>query len=376
MRHIICCLAALVLVCSTKGYGKSSRPAETQPAETQNVFRQTSQEAAQCRLFSEFNVLFDWRPGVRAIGFVVAQSEGYYQEANLPPITFSWNHQKLDWEALSSGKVQFIVSSFPRAVEAAVQTKRPIIISQLIEKTSLGLVFRTDCRAKTNRLQDFQNARIGVYKEDAEYVEALSRFHDLKFERFLLAGQGYELLSPGGLDAICLHSYQLPGLIVYSRQRSLYTFVPFVDTRITLPEDCLCCDRDFANSNREQCHRFVLASWRGWLLAAKKPEKALAIWQTYCQENSLVFDEQVMRNELKRYTSYLQFHSQLDQCGKLSQKDCEQAIAILVQGGIISKENAPGYESVFVPDLSCADPSRAKTGTDSFSNSKEENRVP
>ncbi|MDO5567513.1 MAG: ABC transporter substrate-binding protein, partial [Planctomycetia bacterium] len=163
LRLIVWSVAVMALLCAAESYGDSPQTKKVNASNTQ-----TPSEAAQCRVLQEFNVLFDSRPNVRAIGFLVAQEEGYYQEANLPPIKFSWNHLGLNWEELLSGKVQFIVSSFPRAVAVSSKTKRAIIISQLIEKTSLGLVFRTDCRPKTNRIQDFQKARIGVYKEDTE----------------------------------------------------------------------------------------------------------------------------------------------------------------------------------------------------------------
>lgn len=370
LRQIVCCFIVISFVYV------ASACADSPQADT--VLKQNDSSNAdisgQSRQINEFNVLFDFRPIVRATGFLLAREEGYYRDEGLPPVHFSWNGNDWNWSDLSSGKVQFVVSVFPRACEGLARDNRPIILSQFVQATTFGLLFRTDYQSKVNKIGDFNKKRIGVHRGEVSLAKSLLHAHGIDLESISLAGSGRELLVPGGLDALCLHSYELPGMIIYSRYRKIYSYIPIAQSQNVLPEDCLFCDRDFLASRRAQCSRFVNASWRGWRLAADKPEKAISILRTYCQKNQIPFDELVAKAELKNYISCLRFGSPLETSGVLSPEVYVQAIDLLINAGVLPREKAPKYEEFFESVMLARGELIGETG--SISGEREGERVP
>ena len=291
-------------------------------------------------------------PGVPFVGYYMAQEEGYYQKAGLPPVVMEHltEYSSIEKE-FKKRSVQFVAAWLPPAYcYSAVNKNELVLIAQTVQVPMLGVLIRKDLHPGMRTLENTAGHRVGIYFRTMENTKAIRTRLKIEIEPVYFLKNGLILLRRGVVDALCISSYEIP-VFHYSRYRDSIHFLPLVDTGMALPEDCLLCTKDFLFQNPEQCRKFVEATYQGWQSALRDRKKALAVLKNYIEAEGDVYDDRILQRELDIFLRSVDIQSEMVNNGRIDKNTFDKMKNVLIESELLKRGDAPEYESFYYPVL-------------------------
>ena len=301
--------------------------------------------------FDKLTVLFHLEPGVPFVGFLVAQSEGYYAEEGLPPIEFvHMTPAESGNREMRAGRAQFATIWTARSMLAAAHGDGCVSIAQVLRKSSSGIVVRTDVHPNIRSLSDLASHRVGIFFRGWENATILFHSLGIEIDPIYYQGMGLNLLRQDAAEAICYSSYGSAEVLKCSKYRDHLLFLPFAEAGFDLPEDCLTCTKAFLFKHPDICEKFVRATTRGWAKALSDREKALLAIQKSLESEKDIFDRKIVRAQFEEWKRLIQSQDPAER-SILSPEQFDRIFTLLKEAGLIEPENTLSYERYFYPVL-------------------------
>ncbi|MDO5554080.1 MAG: ABC transporter substrate-binding protein [Planctomycetia bacterium] len=296
---------------------------------------------------TSIHVMLGTEPAVQDVGFLVAQKEGFYEDAGLPPVVIDWNTLCVHpARILYPGKCQFCVGDLPQICRDVSTGSRFVVFLTLIHETTQGLLFRKDWNPEIKSLSDFNGKRIAYYASRSISAKTALKIAGNQCELFPVTHKNAAIIQPNAMHGLCIRSYHLPGPMHFSRHRSETAFIPFADF-CNMPEDALMCTRAFAERHGTICERFADATLLGWQHALSNETDAIDTLERCFTENYIVFDRRILVEEFRRLRAYLTRSPLTRDSLRVSREEYSHMLNLLIGTGMIESDKAPDPNVLF-----------------------------
>lgn len=298
----------------------------------------------------KITILFNYEPSVRFAGFLAAQENGFFQAEGLPPVEFCCLDERHDMlSEIRDGHAQFATVWTPYAYHAACADGDVVVISQALQHSALGIMYRIDRFPNLKKFEDFKELKIGSYFRASENIAMIGHHFGFPSEPVFYIRNGLILLRYGALDALYYNAYDAKIIVENSKYRDRCAFLPLIDSGIDLPEDSMICLRGFLEAQPEICAKFVRALFRGWLFVKNNREQALPIIKKYYDHSGVMYDDFLVDAQLDEWEKYSCITEDIEKNGRLSSERFDQMRQMMINAGLVDAEKAPAYEDFFVP---------------------------
>ena len=294
----------------------------------------------------ELTIFFHSLPGVQYTGFLVALSEGLFEQAGLPRVSVMWaGRDHFDIGVLSRGKATFAVTWMPHAYTYSSNSTSLVVLSRISQKSSFAIKVRKDLNPGITELKHLSGKSFSATGRAKE--TALACIRSLKIGEYVIRRRtdGLLLFREGYVDALFHTDYEGGVFANYSRYRDRLRFFPMDEAGIDLPEDVLICTKSFYAKYPELCSKMVQAVWEGWRRTVENPKKAIEILHYYYGENAgEPFDAWVVTEQLKRWNNFLKLDPDITKNGTCTEADFNRMRDLLIETKVVEKEKAPTYK--------------------------------
>lgn len=276
-----------------------------------------------------------WVPQAQFVGFYVASSMGFYQEAGLDVTIKHPSASKPNVEYLVEGESQFITLNLVTAM-MHISNGIPLVnVMQVSQQNNLLIVSHTPLKGP----ESLRGKKVGHWRSGhSELPMAMDRKYGLGIQ-WVPFVSNINLYISGAIDAATAMSYnELFQLKMAGQRISDDQLLYMRDIGYNIPEDGVYVTLDFYRKHKEQVKRFVEATRRGWEWAVAHPEEALDIVMVTMQQTvggGNLIAQQWMLNEI------LQQLADKDtgkRSYKLDPKSLQLANSIMLGTGILKKE--------------------------------------
>lgn len=230
-------------------------------------------------------------------GFYVAQDKGYFKAEGLDVKFLLVKGSNPANQAVAAGNAQLGVSTASSVVVAASQGLPLVVVSAYMQSNPEGVIARKD-RSITN-IGDFVGKRVGynvsnptVYLFEAKLKRAGVNKDDVKWVTVQPESMVPLLLS-GDIDA-AMGYWDWEAINAEKEGLPVNVFV-MSDDRVQIYGNVISANADWAKDHGDVIRRFLRASVKGWIDAAKDLDATLAVMMKANPEE----DKEFMRRALE-----------------------------------------------------------------------------
>ena len=276
-----------------------------------------------------------WTAQAQFVGFYVASSMGYYQDAGLNVTIKHPAASKPSIDYLIGGESQFITLNLVTAMTMIDKGIKLINILQMSQQNNLLIVSHTPLNGK----ESLRGKKVGHWKSGfSELPFAMDKKYGLGIQ-WVPFVSNINLYISGAIDAALAMSYNEFFQLKMAGQRIKKEQLLYMrDIGYNVPEDGVYVTADFYRKHKDLAIKFAEATRKGWEWAVAHPEEALDIVmitmrQTGTAGNMIAQDwmiKEILRQLADKDTGKRSY--------RLEPKSVELANSILLESGTIKKE--------------------------------------
>ena len=276
-----------------------------------------------------------WTAQAQFVGFYVASSMGYYQEAGLDVVIRHPSASKPSIDYLTEGESQFITLNLVTAM-TFIDNGIPLVnVLQMSQQNNLLIVSRTPLSSQA----DLRGKKVGYWQSGfSELPFAMDKKYGLGIQ-WIPFISNINLYISGAIDATLAMSFnELFQLRMAGQRIKKEQLLYMRDIGYNVPEDGVYVTADFYRKHKDLAIKFAEATRKGWEWAVAHPEEALDIVmitmrQTGTAGNMIAQDwmiKEILRQLADKDTGKRSY--------RLEPKSVELANRILLESGFLKKE--------------------------------------
>ena len=276
-----------------------------------------------------------WTAQSQFVGFYVASSMGYYQEAGLDVVIRHPAASKPSIDYLTEGESQFITLNLVTAMNLIDDGIPLVNVLQMSQQNNLLIVSHTPLNGK----ESLRGKKVGHWKSGfSELPFAMDKKYGLGIQ-WVPFVSNINLYISGAIDAALAMSYNEFFQLKMAGQRIKKEQLLYMrDIGYNVPEDGVYVTADFYRKHKDLAIKFAEATRKGWEWAVAHPEEALDIVmitmrQTGTAGNMIAQDwmiKEILRQLADKDTGKRSY--------RLEPKSVELANRILLESGYLKKE--------------------------------------
>ena len=276
-----------------------------------------------------------WTAQAQFVGFYVASSMGFYQEAGLDVVIRHPAASKPSINYLTEGESQFITLNLVTAM-TFIDNGIPLVnVLQMSEQNNLMIVSHTPL----NGVESLRGKKVGHWKSGfSELPMAMDKKYGLGIQ-WIPFISNVNLYISGAIDAALAMSYNEFFQLKMAGQRIKKEQLLYMrDIGYNVPEDGVYVTADFYLKHKDLAIKFAEATRKGWEWAVEHPEEALDIVMLTMRQSGIPGNMIAQDWMLKQILSQLADKDTSKRSYKLEPKAVELANRILLESGVIKKE--------------------------------------
>ena len=215
-----------------------------------------------------------WTAQAQFVGYYVASSKGFYQEAGLDVTIKHPSASKASSDYLLEGDSQFATLNLVTAMTLIDKGAKLVNILQVSQQNNLLIVSHTPLNGK----ESLKGKKVGYWRVGfGELPIAMDKKYGLGIE-WIPFLSSINLFISKAIDATLAMSYNELFQLRMAGQRIKDNQLLYMrDIGYNVPEDGVYVTADFYHKNKDTVMKFVEASRKGWEWAVEHPEEALDI---------------------------------------------------------------------------------------------------
>lgn len=276
-----------------------------------------------------------WTAQSQFVGFYVANSMGFYQEAGLDVVIRHPSASKPSINYLTEGESQFITLNLVTAMSFIDNGISLVNVLQMSQQNNLLIVSHTPLNGK----ESLRGKKVGHWKSGfSELPMAMDKKYglDIQWIPFI---SNVNLYISGAIDAALAMSYNEFFQLKMAGQRIKKEQLLYMrDIGYNVPEDGVYVTTDFYLKHKDLVIKFAEATRKGWEWAVEHPEEALDIVMVTMRQSGIPGNMIAQEWMLKQILNQLADKDTGKRSYKLEPKAVELANRILLESGVIKKE--------------------------------------
>lgn len=276
-----------------------------------------------------------WTAQAQFVGFYVASSLGYYQDAGLDVVIRHPSSSKPSIDYLQEGESQFITLNLVTAMTMLDKGIKLVNVLQMSQQNNLLIVSHTPLNGK----ESLRGKKVGHWRSGfSELPFAMDKKYGLAIQ-WIPFISNINLYISGAIDATLAMSYNELFQLKMAGQRIKPEQLLYMrDIGYNVPEDGVYVTVDFYRKNKDRVMKFAEATRKGWEWAVAHPEEALDIVMVTMRQSGAIGNMIAQEWMLKQILSQLADKDTGKRSYRLELKSLELANRILMESGIIKKE--------------------------------------
>ena len=276
-----------------------------------------------------------WTAQSQFVGFYVASSMGFYQEAGLDVLIRHPAASKPSIDYLTEGESQFITLNLVTAMNLIDDGIPLVNVLQMSQQNNLLIVSHTPLNGK----ESLRGKKVGHWKSGfSELPMAMDKKFGLGIQ-WVPFISNVNLYISGAIDAALAMSYNEFFQLKMAGQRIKKEQLLYMrDIGYNVPEDGVYVTADFYLKHKDLAIKFAEATRKGWEWAVEHPEEALDIVMLTMRQSGIPGNMIAQDWMLKQILSQLADKDTSKRSYKLEPKAVELANRILLESGVIKKE--------------------------------------
>ena len=276
-----------------------------------------------------------WTAQAQFVGFYVASSMGFYQDAGLDVVIRHPAASKPSIDYLTEGESQFITLNLVTAM-TFIDNGIPLVnVLQMSQQNNLMIVSHTPLNGK----ESLRGKKVGHWKSGfSELPFAMDKKYGLGIQ-WVPFVSNINLYISGAIDAALAMSYNEFFQLKMAGQRIKNDQLLYMrDIGYNVPEDGVYVTADFYRKHKDLAIKFAEATRKGWEWAVANPEEALDIVMLTMRQigtTGNMISQQWMIKEILRQ---LADKDTGKRSYRLEPKSVELANRILLESGFLKKE--------------------------------------
>ena len=236
-----------------------------------------------------------WTAQAQFAGYYVAETKGFYREAG---VKVRIEHPSATQPAMTRLRNNACQATTLQLCQAMEIIDEGIPLVNILQTSMNNAMVIVSARGMDPLKQ--KGARVGIWSVGFGHLAICMSIKDHLDYQWVRFAQNVNLFVSGALDATLAMSYneyyQLVQAGVRMTDKSVYRFC---DHGYNVQEDGVYMTRDYYEKHKEQAHRFVRASRKGWEWAAQHPDETLDIVMQYVEKNFIATNRVMQRLMLK-----------------------------------------------------------------------------
>ncbi len=276
-----------------------------------------------------------WTAQAQFVGFYVASSMGYYQEAGLDVVIRHPSASKPSIDYLTEGESQFITLNLVTAMNF-IDNGIPLVnVLQMSQQNNLLIVSHTPLNGK----ESLRGKKVGHWKSGfSELPMAMDKKFGLGIQ-WIPFISNINLYISGAIDAALAMSYNEFFQLKMAGQRIKKDQLLYMrDIGYNVPEDGIYVTADFYRKHKDLATKFAEATRKGWEWAVANPEEALDIVMLTMRQSGTPGNMIAQEWMIKEILRQLADKDTGKRSYKLEPKAVELANRILLESGFLKKE--------------------------------------
>ena len=292
---------------------------------------------AACVVNAQPKLVFtpQWTAQSQFVGFYVASSMGFYQEAGLDVVIRHPAASKPSIDYLTEGESQFITLNLVTAM-SFIDNGIPLVnVLQMSQQNNLMIVSHTPLSGK----ESLRGMKVGHWKSGfSELPMAMDKKYGLGIH-WVPFVSNINLYISGAIDAALAMSYNEFFQLKMAGQRIKKEQLLYMrDIGYNVPEDGVYVTADFYSKHKDLAIKFAEATRKGWEWAVDHPEEALDIVMLTMRQTGTAGNMIAQQWMIKEILHQLADKDTGKRSYKLEPKSVELANRILLESGTIKKE--------------------------------------
>jgi NitT/TauT family transport system substrate-binding protein len=292
---------------------------------------------AACVVNAQQKLVFtpQWTAQSQFVGFYVANSMGYYQEAGLDVVIRHPAASKPSIDYLTEGESQFITLNLVTAMNLIDDGIPLVNVLQMSQQNNLLIVSHTPLNGK----ESLRGKKVGHWKSGfSELPMAMDKKFGLGIQ-WVPFISNVNLYISGAIDAALAMSYNEFFQLKTAGQRIKKEQLLYMrDIGYNVPEDGVYVTADFYSKHKDLVTKFAEATRKGWEWAVEHPDEALDIVMVTMRQSGIPGNMIAQEWMLKQILNQLADKDTGKRSYKLEPKAVELANRILLESGVIKKE--------------------------------------
>ena len=292
---------------------------------------------AACVVNAQQKLVFtpQWTAQSQFVGFYVANSMGFYQEAGLDVVIRHPSASKPSINYLTEGESQFITLNLVTAM-SFIDNGIPLVnVLQMSQQNNLMIVSHTPLNGK----ESLRGKKVGHWKSGfSELPMAMDKKFGLGIQ-WVPFISNVNLYISGAIDATVAMSYNEFFQLKMAGQRIKDEQLLYMrDIGYNVPEDGVYVTAEFYRKHKDLATKFAEATRKGWEWAVEHPDEALDIVMVTMRQSGAIGNMIAQEWMLKQILNQLADKDSGLRSYKLEPKSVELANRILMESGFIKKE--------------------------------------
>lgn len=271
-------------------------------------------------------------------GLYVAQEKGFYEEEGLDVEILPGGTDVTSEDQVSNGIAQIGVDFYSSVLTYQDGGADFINVFQTFKNSPQYLVAKADSGIKTGA--DLKGKKVGSWFGGREYeFYALAAKYGIDYENEIdWVQQDYTLdqFNNGEIDVASAMSYNEYLLLLDQYKESELNVIDMNEEGVSMLEDCLFVQKEWAEENKDTLVKFLRATIRGWQYAADHPDEAGQI--VYRIGESATEEHQIAMTRKVIETAVIPEGSSREQIGELDTARIQRTIDQGFSTGLISKK--------------------------------------
>jgi NitT/TauT family transport system substrate-binding protein len=276
-----------------------------------------------------------WTAQAQFVGFYVASSMGFYQDAGLDVVIRHPAASKPSIDYLTEGESQFITLNLVTAM-TFIDNGIPLVnVLQMSQQNNLMIVSHTPLNGK----ESLRGKKVGHWKSGfSELPMAMDKKYGLGIQ-WVPFVSNVNLYISGAIDAALAMSYNEFFQLKMAGQRIKNDQLLYMrDIGYNVPEDGLYVTADFYRKHKDLAIKFAEATRKGWEWAVDHPDEALDIVMLTMRQTGTTGNMIAQQWMIKEILRQLADKDTGKRSYRLEPKSVELANSILLESGTIKKE--------------------------------------
>ncbi|MEA4863674.1 MAG: ABC transporter substrate-binding protein [Victivallaceae bacterium] len=300
-------------------------------------------------------LVLNWHAQAQFAGFYMAKAAGFYSAAGLDVELLHVSPEQNTGDYLESGRADFATDWLINAMLFACKGIDVVQVTQFERRCGLLLVARRwiergGKKIEVNSITDLAGARIGMWMAGSYWktLNLLIKSGGLTDYQPVEVLKNVDLFLYGGVDAISAMTYNEYFQILSAglNPDELRVF-PLGESGNVCGEGIYTTSK-MARENPAVCRKLALASMRGWELARKDPDGALAEVKRQCRLGKVPFSEAHQRWMLEHCLEVIFPDGAGNAIDSVSKSSYEFTRDLIVQMGVDITGTAMSY-AAFCP---------------------------